>query len=92
MGGGPWLLELATKYADRIFTVVPEVFWTPKILEAGINELKGMVEQAGRAPDALQHFQGDSSLSLVLPIEDAVKATESNIEICALIKQNNTAG
>jgi phthiodiolone/phenolphthiodiolone dimycocerosates ketoreductase len=52
MGGGPQLVDLATRYADGFTTVVPMVF--PRVEEWAkqVTEMKAQVEQHGRDPEA----------------------------------------
>jgi phthiodiolone/phenolphthiodiolone dimycocerosates ketoreductase len=52
MGGGPQLVDLATRYADGFTTVVPMVF--PRVEEwaAQVKSMKEQIERHGRDPEA----------------------------------------
>jgi phthiodiolone/phenolphthiodiolone dimycocerosates ketoreductase len=51
MGGGPRLMEMATRYADGISASAPCAFRTPEDVEAVVKEVSSMVEAADRDPD-----------------------------------------
>jgi len=55
MGGGPILLDLATKYADGITTVVPMVFSHIEDWESYIKSTDQQLEDNGRDPDEFDY-------------------------------------
>lgn len=52
MGGGPRLLDLATRYADGLATAVPCAFPNPEAFGAQVTKVKQQLEQQGRDPEA----------------------------------------
>jgi phthiodiolone/phenolphthiodiolone dimycocerosates ketoreductase len=51
MGGGPTLRDIATKYADGLVTLAPNVFATPEEWAKEVADLKVKLERNGRDPD-----------------------------------------
>jgi phthiodiolone/phenolphthiodiolone dimycocerosates ketoreductase len=52
MGGGPRLIDMATRYADGISASSPCAISSPEALAQIVAEVKQKVEEAGRDPDA----------------------------------------
>jgi phthiodiolone/phenolphthiodiolone dimycocerosates ketoreductase len=51
MGGGPQLIDLATRYADGFGSVMPQVFPRPEEWAAQVESIKRELERIGRDPD-----------------------------------------
>jgi phthiodiolone/phenolphthiodiolone dimycocerosates ketoreductase len=52
LGGGPRLIDAAARYGDGFCTAAPFVWSTPEQARERITEIKAMLEQHGRDPDA----------------------------------------
>jgi phthiodiolone/phenolphthiodiolone dimycocerosates ketoreductase len=51
LGGGPKLMEVATKYADGFATMAPFVFDTPEYCADRITDMKAQIASHGRDPE-----------------------------------------
>ena len=51
LGGGPKLIDLATRYADGFSTMVPNVIPTPEKFHEFVKKTRSSLEQYGRNPD-----------------------------------------
>jgi phthiodiolone/phenolphthiodiolone dimycocerosates ketoreductase len=54
MGAGPRLINIAGKYADGWMSVAPNGITSPEAYAERVKEIKQLVEQAGRDPDAFR--------------------------------------
>lgn len=52
LGGGPKLIDIATRYADGIEAGVPNVYFSPDDWAAQVGSVKERVEKNGRDPEA----------------------------------------
>lgn len=66
MGGGPRLIELATKHADGFATCTPLVWDTPELCAERITEMKQQVAAHGRDPEEFEFC----IFAMVMPHED----------------------
>jgi len=54
LGGGPRLIDVATKYADGFVAAVPCTVPNPEVWGAKVKDMKQKIEQGGRDPEAFE--------------------------------------